>query len=85
MPARRDGRLPALHHAQKRHDPGGARVRPIRRPSLCRRIIEVVRQAPAGATGIAAIDAHGTRPCGGRLIDGKCEFCDVTTIEEGAL
>lgn len=50
-------------------------------PNRCRRLVEFIRQAPADATGIASIDMAGTRPCGGRLNDGKCEFCDVTTIE----
>lgn len=51
--------------------------------TCCRRPVEFVRQAPADATGLAGIDMRGIRPCGGRLIDGKCEFCDVTTIEDG--
>lgn len=53
-------------------------------PNRCRRLVEFIRQAgadSADAAGLAAIDMTGTRPCGGRLNDGKCEFCDVTTIE----
>lgn len=49
----------------------------------CQRPIEFIRQAPEGATGLAGVDMRGVRPCGGRLIDGKCELCDVTTIEGG--
>lgn len=47
----------------------------------CYRNVEVSRQAQDGATGFRGIDMTSVRPCGGRLINGKCEFCDVTTIE----
>lgn len=51
-------------------------------PGRCRNRIEFVRQAPEGATGFDAIGMTGMRPCGGRLIDGKCEFCDIVTIAD---
>lgn len=46
----------------------------------CRRRVEFIRQAPAGATGFEAIDMAGYRPCGGRLINGRCEMCDETLL-----
>jgi len=49
---------------------------------ICQRRVEFRCQAPEGAPGIMGIDMTGVRPCGGRINDGKCEFCDVTMIEE---